>query len=108
MLLGPSVVAAVLLIDLIGARSNALFLVAHSSPPIEIAVPGHSAHGGSRCLNPRQGAARCRYSAWSRTNPPATLDCFLLRSAGMGCLGRARPPDRHVRFVWQLRCTPKR
>jgi hypothetical protein len=35
MLLGPSVVAAVLLIDLIGARSNALFLVAHSSTPIE-------------------------------------------------------------------------
>jgi hypothetical protein len=35
MLLGPSVVAAVLLIDLIGARSNAPFLVAHSSTPIE-------------------------------------------------------------------------
>src|SRR5215212_6944040 len=55
--------------NLIGARSNALFLVAHSSPPIEIAVPGHSAHGGSRCLNPRQGAARRHDDAWSRTNP---------------------------------------
>src|SRR3954469_22760529 len=30
------------------------------------------------------------------------------RSAGMGCLGRARSTDRHVRFVWQLRRTPER
>src|SRR3954469_12261993 len=65
MLLGPSVVAVFLLIDLIGARSNAPFLVAHSS---------------------------LRSS----------------RSAGMGCLGRDRSTDRHVRFVWQLRRTPER
>src|SRR5215210_6187057 len=43
MILGPSFAAAFPFPDFIGARSDALFLVAHSSTPIEPVFPGHSA-----------------------------------------------------------------